>query len=108
MSKADSTAPGGIPDHDPAGTTFPRIPLPVSADPALQRYDEADDAYEHGRRDGACNALRRVERALRWCTAAEVRATLQALRQGPDHLHAVLASLDDLADDAVQRKAGEQ
>jgi hypothetical protein len=108
-----------VPDHDPvasgSGAHYRSIapapiPIPDSADvPDVmrERYD-LDDPYELGRRDGAANALHRVERALRWCTAAEVRATLQPLRQTPDHLDAVLRSLDDLADDAVQRKAGER
>lgn len=104
-----------VPDADPAASSMPRIPtywsetigrrVTIPDEVVPERHDEpsADDSYEHGRVDGAVGALRRVERALRWCTAAEVRATLQALRGGPDYLDAVLRSLDALADQAVQR-----
>jgi hypothetical protein len=106
MSEQDSTRPDpppGLPDHDPAGTTFPRIPLPSSADvPALmrERHDEvADTSYE----EGALDALAAVARALRADRGPEVLGLLRLLGYSPQRVGEVIVKLDRLGDSGGQQ-----
>lgn len=108
MDRQDSS----VPDHDPATSSMPRIPIPDSADvPAVvrERYDEADalmanvDRYAASERQaGALDVALRIVQALRADLGPEVLGTPRRLEYQPGRIGEVLAALDQLAGQAPE------
>ncbi len=90
------------PDHDPAGTSFPRWERTTV--PAFKRQVDAigrmaSTEYERGALDMGLRVLRALEAGR----GPEVLGTLRALTyRSPDHVDAVLRSLDALTDRAPE------
>ncbi len=92
-------------DHDPAATSFPKMPV-VSRGAEADRarveaarlvFTFAEAEYARGRQAGGRDAMTACHRALGVASAAEVRATIAPLYGKPDYVDAVLRSLDALA-----------
>lgn len=94
----DSTA--RVPDADPAASSFPRVPLPDSADipeAILQRYDEVEEGCDHDVRQALLQVLAVLDRGD---LVPELTGSLRPLEcHGPGFVHVVLRSLDDLVAD---------